>query len=117
MKLKTLFIACTITVALFASVYGIYTISRQNTELINSTLSKLEALAQNEGGGGRIECSARAICRNPGTGEERGDVTCYGYEGEDCTQGTEIDPSMPGVIWNYVQCGDRKYSCKDKVRL
>lgn len=117
MKTKTFAIACTVCITLFASAYGTHIISQQKSDLLNTTLADLEALAQNEGGGGRIECSAKAICKNPGTGHEQGEVTCYGYDGENCSQGTEIDPSMSGVIWGYVQCGDRRYSCKNKVTL
>lgn len=116
MKMKKLFITCTLFTALLAGVYGLYINAKQhNAAFINATLAKLEALAQSEGaGGGRVECQATAICKSPATGADRGYVTCFGYQGENCTQGTELDGSIPGVIWSYVKCGTRKYSCKDK---
>ena len=114
MKTRKLIIACTTCITLFASAYGTYTISQPQSSLLNTALANLEALAQDEGGsGGRIECSAEAYCKNPGTGEEEAKIICYGYAGEVCSQGTEPDPFTTGVVWKFVQCG-RRYSCRNK---
>lgn len=105
MKKKITIIAVFVTIATSVTVY--ITAQNQQYSIADITLANIEALADNESGGGSYSCTATTNCYDASGTNVTGSVSCTG---QICSRGV-IDGGFWGEDTYYVECDGHRTVC------